>query len=71
MATKKDRRKERAPRKESLEEELSAPCPGDTLPWNLSKYQRVKRSKSASAEVLDPAERAVIRIAEDLAQRKF
>lgn len=41
--------------------------PGDTLPWNLSKHQRVKRSKSASAEVLDPAERAVIRIAGMLA----
>lgn len=37
--------------------------PGDTLPWNLSRYQKVRRSKSASAEVLDPAERAVIRIA--------
>ncbi|CAL8357533.1 unnamed protein product [Arctogadus glacialis] len=40
------------------------PCAGDTLPWNLSKLQRVKRSKSGSGEVLDPAERAVIRIAE-------
>ena len=39
------------------------PCAGDTLPWNLSKLQRVKRSKSGSGEVLDPAERAVIRIA--------
>lgn len=37
--------------------------PGDTLPWNLPKHQRMKRSKSASGEVLDPAERAVIRIA--------
>ncbi|XP_076827737.1 plectin isoform X19 [Brachyhypopomus gauderio] len=39
--------------------------PGDTLPWNLPKHQRVKRSKSASAEVLDPADRAVIRIADE------
>lgn len=40
-----------------------APCPGDTLPWNLPKHHRIKRSKSASENVLDPAERAVIRIA--------
>ncbi|XP_077062643.1 plectin isoform X9 [Siphateles boraxobius] len=39
--------------------------PGDTLPWNLPKHQRVKRSKSASGDVLDPAERAVIRIADE------
>uniref|UniRef100_A0A3B5LLH5 Microtubule-actin cross-linking factor 1 n=1 Tax=Xiphophorus couchianus TaxID=32473 RepID=A0A3B5LLH5_9TELE len=39
------------------------PLPGDTLPWNLQKHQRMKRSKSASGDVLDPAERAVIRIA--------
>ncbi|KAF5905749.1 microtubule-actin cross-linking factor 1-like [Clarias magur] len=45
------------------EESTSDRAPGDTLPWNLSKYQKVRR-KSASAEVLDPAERAVIRIAE-------
>lgn len=37
--------------------------PGDTLPWNLPKHHRMKRSKSASGDVLDPAERAVIRIA--------
>ncbi|KAJ3598502.1 hypothetical protein NHX12_002013 [Muraenolepis orangiensis] len=43
------------------------PYAGDTLPWNLSKLQRVKRSKSATGEVLDPAERAVIRIAGGLA----
>ncbi|KAF7708795.1 hypothetical protein HF521_017852, partial [Silurus meridionalis] len=49
----------------SLKEESPGErTPGDTLPWNLSKYQKVRRSKSASAEVLDPAERAVIRIAE-------
>lgn len=40
-----------------------APAPGDTLPWNLPKHHRIKRSKSASGDVLDPAERAVIRIA--------
>ncbi|KAM4550072.1 plectin a isoform 5-T6 [Fundulus diaphanus] len=43
----------------------SAPFPGDTLPWNLPKHHRMKRSKSASGDVLDPAERAVIRIADE------
>ncbi|TSQ69467.1 hypothetical protein Baya_11256 [Bagarius yarrelli] len=48
----------------SLKEETTSDRnPGDTLPWNLSQFQKVRRSKSASAEVLDPAERAVIRIA--------
>ncbi|XP_078542690.1 plectin isoform X4 [Lissotriton helveticus] len=44
-----------------------SPTPGDTLPWNLSKNQRTKRSKSASGSgiVLDAAERAVIRIADE------
>ncbi|XP_074543670.1 plectin a [Halichoeres trimaculatus] len=42
-----------------------APAPGDTLPWNLPKHHRIKRSKSASGDVLDPAERAVIRIADE------
>ncbi|XP_067458394.1 microtubule-actin cross-linking factor 1-like [Thunnus thynnus] len=63
MATRKDRRRDRTPLEESYGESSSVPFPGDTLPWNLSKHQRVKRSKSASGEVLDPAERAVIRIA--------
>ncbi|XP_041650383.1 microtubule-actin cross-linking factor 1-like [Cheilinus undulatus] len=63
MASHKDRRRDRPPLEESYGERSSVPCPGDTLPWNLSKHQRVKRSKSASGEVLDPAERAVIRIA--------
>ncbi|KAK2830685.1 hypothetical protein Q5P01_018616 [Channa striata] len=40
-----------------------SPSPGDTLPWNLPKHHRIKRSKSASGDVLDPAERAIIRIA--------
>ncbi|XP_041422648.1 plectin-like isoform X6 [Xenopus laevis] len=44
-----------------------SPSPGDTLPWNLPKHQRVKRSSSASGRgsVLDAAERAVIRIADE------
>ncbi|XP_016522192.1 uncharacterized protein LOC107834810 [Poecilia formosa] len=45
------------------------PLPGDTLPWNLQKHQRMKRSKSASGDVLDPAERAVIRIAGEALRR--
>ncbi|KAK1795005.1 hypothetical protein P4O66_010189, partial [Electrophorus voltai] len=64
MATgRRERLRELAVREESSSERSVSPCPGDTLPWNLPKHQRVKRSKSASAEVLDPAERAVIRIA--------
>ncbi|TKS89099.1 Microtubule-actin cross-linking factor 1 [Collichthys lucidus] len=43
-----------------------SPSPGDTLPWNLPKHHRIKRSKSASGDVLDAAERAVIRIAGDI-----
>lgn len=62
MATHKDGHRDRIPLEESYGLE-NVPCPGDTLPWNLSKHQRIKRSKSASVEVLDPAERAVIRIA--------
>lgn len=55
---------ERSASEESHSESLSSsPSPGDTLPWNLAKHQRVKRSKSASGDVLDPADRAVIRIA--------
>ncbi|XP_028316465.1 plectin-like isoform X5 [Gouania willdenowi] len=44
-----------------------SPSPGDTLPWNLPKHHRMKRSKSASGDpfVLDPADRAVIRIADE------
>uniref|UniRef100_A0A667YWH1 Plectin n=1 Tax=Myripristis murdjan TaxID=586833 RepID=A0A667YWH1_9TELE len=42
-----------------------SPSPGDTLPWNLQRHHRIKRSKSASGDVLDPAERAVIRIADE------
>uniref|UniRef100_A0A668UUX6 Plectin b n=1 Tax=Oreochromis aureus TaxID=47969 RepID=A0A668UUX6_OREAU len=65
MATRKDRRRDRTPLEESYEERSGVPFLGDTLPWNLSKHQRVKRSKSATAEVLDPADRAVIRIADE------
>lgn len=39
----------------------TAGLPGDTLPWNLSKHERRKRKSQAS--VLDPAERAVVRVA--------
>ncbi|XP_048849517.1 plectin-like isoform X7 [Brienomyrus brachyistius] len=42
-----------------------SPNAGDTLPWNLAKHHRVKRSKSTSGDVLDPAERAVVRIADE------
>lgn len=44
----------------------SSPSPGDTLPWNLGKTQRSRRGGGGAAgngSVLDPAERAVIRIA--------
>lgn len=63
MATWKGRFKEHNLPDESDGETARVPYPGDTLPWNLPKHQRIKRSKSASGEVLDPAERAVIRIA--------
>ncbi|CAL8397013.1 unnamed protein product [Gadus morhua 'NCC'] len=46
-----------------------SPCPsgpqggpaGSTLPWNLAKHERRKRKSQDS--VLDPAERAVVRVA--------
>ncbi|XP_077383781.1 plectin isoform X7 [Festucalex cinctus] len=65
MATSEERRRDRILQEESNREGSSVPCPGDTLPWNLSKHQWAKRSRSASGEVLDPAERAVIRIADE------
>ncbi|KAK7887153.1 hypothetical protein WMY93_026774 [Mugilogobius chulae] len=67
MAARRERHKDitQTPPEDSFGEKCSAPCPGDTLPWNLPKHQRVKRSKSASGDVLDPAERAVIRIADE------
>ncbi|XP_071230526.1 microtubule-actin cross-linking factor 1-like [Salvelinus alpinus] len=59
----------RAASEESSSELSSFPFPGDTLPWNLPKHHRIKRSKSASGDVhvhvLDPAERAVFRIADE------
>ncbi|XP_073086426.1 plectin isoform X10 [Manis javanica] len=45
-----------------------SPSPGDTLPWNLEKTQRSRRGGGGSGgngSVLDPAERAVIRIADE------
>jgi len=48
------------------EDASGSPSPGDTLPWNLGKTQRSRRSGGGSGgngSVLDPAERAVIRIA--------
>uniref|UniRef100_A0A8C2KHP4 Plectin a n=1 Tax=Cyprinus carpio TaxID=7962 RepID=A0A8C2KHP4_CYPCA len=56
---------ERSASEESASDLSSSPFPGDTLPWNLPKHQRIKRSKSASGDVLDPAERAVLRIADE------
>ncbi|KAK6474392.1 microtubule-actin cross-linking factor 1-like [Huso huso] len=37
--------------------------PGDTLPWNLARHERRKRTSQDS--VLDPAERAVVRVADE------
>lgn len=50
---------------ESSSGSSGSPGAGDTLPWNLPKHQRSKRAKAAAGNgtVLDPAERAVIRIA--------
>lgn len=70
MEEAKDKPKRRPLVRAASEESSSAltslsysPSPGDTLPWNLPKHHRMKRSKSASGDVLDPTERAVIRIA--------
>ncbi|XP_076865914.1 plectin a isoform X6 [Brachyhypopomus gauderio] len=65
MSGARPRLRERSASEETQSEPVSSPFPGDTLPWNLAKHQRVKRSKSASGDVLDPAERAVIRIADE------
>ncbi|XP_073471424.1 microtubule-actin cross-linking factor 1 isoform X15 [Aquarana catesbeiana] len=41
-----------------------SPCPpGDTLPWNLPRHEQKKRKTKDS--VLDPAERAVVRVADE------
>ncbi|XP_033612450.1 dystonin isoform X18 [Fukomys damarensis] len=42
----------------------ASPAPGDTLPWNLPKHERSKRNIQGGS-VLDPAERAVLRIADE------
>ncbi|KAM9809958.1 dystonin isoform 18-T18 [Syngnathus typhle] len=42
----------------------TSPAPGDTLPWNLPRHERSKR-KIQGGSVLDPAERAVLRIADE------
>ncbi|XP_060781397.1 dystonin isoform X6 [Neoarius graeffei] len=46
-----------------------SPAPGDTLPWNLPRHERSKRkihgSGGGGGSVLDPAERAVLRIADE------
>ncbi|XP_031649653.1 plectin a isoform X4 [Oncorhynchus kisutch] len=57
----------RAASEESSSELSSSPFPGDTMPWNLSKHHQIKRSKSTSGDVhvLDSAERAVLRIADE------
>ncbi|XP_041108033.1 dystonin-like isoform X4 [Polyodon spathula] len=41
-----------------------SPAPGDTLPWNLPRHERSKR-KIQGGSILDPAERAVLRIADE------
>ncbi|XP_028843818.1 dystonin isoform X8 [Denticeps clupeoides] len=41
-----------------------SPSPGDTLPWNLPRHERSKR-KIQGGSILDPAERAVLRIADE------
>ncbi|KAJ8013741.1 hypothetical protein DPEC_G00032940 [Dallia pectoralis] len=41
-----------------------SPAPGDTLPWNLPRHERHKRTFQGGS-VLDPAERAVLRIADE------
>ncbi|KAL7877338.1 hypothetical protein SRHO_G00039810 [Serrasalmus rhombeus] len=46
----------------SLKSGSVSPAPGDTLPWNLPRHERSKR-KIQGGSVLDPAERAVLRIA--------
>uniref|UniRef100_A0A3P8YZI6 Dystonin n=1 Tax=Esox lucius TaxID=8010 RepID=A0A3P8YZI6_ESOLU len=48
----------------SLKSGSVSPAPGDTLPWNLPRHERHKR-KFQGGSVLDPAERAVLRIADE------
>ncbi|XP_047459839.1 dystonin isoform X6 [Mugil cephalus] len=48
----------------SIKSGSASPAPGDTLPWNLPRHERSKR-KIQGGSVLDPAERAVLRIADE------
>ncbi|XP_078504101.1 dystonin isoform X2 [Lissotriton helveticus] len=48
----------------SLRSGSASPAPGDTLPWNLPRHERSKR-RTLGGSVLDPAERAVLRIADE------
>ncbi|KAJ0005101.1 hypothetical protein NQD34_011315, partial [Periophthalmus magnuspinnatus] len=48
----------------SVKSGSASPAPGDTLPWNLPKHERSKR-KIQGGSILDPAERAVLRIADE------
>ncbi|XP_024244048.1 dystonin isoform X5 [Oncorhynchus tshawytscha] len=48
----------------SLKSGSVSPAPGDTLPWNLPRHERHKRQIQGGS-VLDPAERAVLRIADE------
>ncbi|XP_053730813.1 dystonin isoform X3 [Synchiropus splendidus] len=48
----------------SIKSGSASPAPGDTLPWNLPRHERYKR-KIHGGTVLDPAERAVLRIADE------
>ncbi|XP_077586323.1 dystonin isoform X14 [Stigmatopora nigra] len=48
----------------SVKSGTASPAPGDTLPWNLPRHERSKR-KIQGGSVLDAAERAVLRIADE------
>ncbi|KAM8858982.1 dystonin isoform 4-T4 [Spinachia spinachia] len=48
----------------SVKSGSASPAPGDTLPWNRPRHERSKR-KIQGGSVLDPAERAVLRIADE------
>uniref|UniRef100_A0A8C5B1R8 Dystonin n=1 Tax=Gadus morhua TaxID=8049 RepID=A0A8C5B1R8_GADMO len=48
----------------SVKSGSASPAPGDTLPWNLPRHERSKR-KIQGGSILDPAERAVLRIADE------
>ncbi|XP_055358250.1 dystonin isoform X26 [Betta splendens] len=48
----------------SVKSGSASPARGDTLPWNLPRHERSKR-KIQGGSILDPAERAVLRIADE------